>query len=62
VNVIAANPGLVVANAEALATRCILKAAEHGITIEEMETEWGSVESVIHDMLVTLGEPDMPRK
>jgi hypothetical protein len=56
VNVIAANQGLDIAKAGALATRCILEAAEQGISVEEMVTEWGSVESIIYDMLRLMTE------
>ena len=37
--------------AQALAAECIADAAEFGITIDGMEPEWGSVETIIYEAM-----------
>jgi cytosine/adenosine deaminase-related metal-dependent hydrolase len=43
--------------AKELAEKCIIEAAANGITIDDMEPEWGSVKSIIYEaMQDILGE------
>ena len=35
----------------ALAAECIADAAALGITVDDMEPEWGSVETIIHEVM-----------
>ena len=37
--------------AQAWASECIAHAAVHGITIDDMEPEWGSVETIIYEAM-----------
>lgn len=37
--------------AKALADRCIAEAANAGIAIDDMEPEWGSVETIIYEAM-----------
>lgn len=34
-----------------LADRCVADAAANGVTIDDMEPEWGSVKSIIYDAM-----------
>jgi hypothetical protein len=46
------------ADAQSLAMRCVLEAAALGITYDDMESEWGSVEEAITQAIRNL--PVMP--
>ena len=46
--------------ASVLATRCIAEAAAEGLTLEEIQPDEGSVESLIADAMVHPAEPRTP--
>ena len=48
--------------ARALAALCVADAADLGITIDDMEPQWGSVEEIIYDAMHVSGDKLEPWK
>ena len=48
------------AEARALATRCLAEASTLGLTQRDIEANWGSVEQTIRDAIEHLAQPGAP--
>ena len=46
--------------ASEMARRCILEAADQGLTLEEIKPDTGTLESHIHEVMAHLAEPGKP--
>lgn len=47
-------------NVRALTVRCLIEAAENGIGPLDMNSDWGSLEKVLHDTILHLKVPRKP--